>query len=268
MGLLVLRSGTSGLTAYVWSIETVDNLTDFSLPIVLKMIQRFVLTTILLSTIGLYPTIAHAETWVELGDASTGELVMLDRDSVRVQRGIENFEFRYQIGADTVAASVNCPTRKVYPDGYKAFIPNPGTTTDRMVDRVCEIGRQLLKPKPQKKPQLTTISLQPGVYRVASRYIQIAKQGDRLCYQGTGRGRTIASVSPHPTIQGLYRIDGWEDAILQQERSDTLAFGSEKLRQPYPIDATITPEIDADLQACLDSTTVYHQQFPPGRSGR
>jgi hypothetical protein len=161
-------------------------------------------------------------------------------------------------------SNYNCSTRKIYPNGYEAFIPNPGTTTDRMVDRVCEIGRKIRQPKP---PQ-ASLSLQPGIYRVASRYIQIAKQGDRLCYQGTGRGRTIASVSPHPTIQGLYRIDGWEDTILQQERSDTLAFGSEKSRQPYPIDATITPEIDADLQACLDSTTVYHQQFPPGRSGR
>jgi hypothetical protein len=241
-------------------------LPSLAFQIVLNMTQRLLLTAVLLSTIGLAPIAAHAETWVELGEASTGELVLLDRDSVRVQRGVENFEFRYQIGPDIIAASVNCPTRKVYPDGYKAFIPDAGTTTDRMVDRVCEIGKKLLKPKSHKPPR--SLSLQPGVYRVASRYIQIAKQGDRLCYQGTGRGRTIASVSPHPTLVGLYRIDGWDDTILQQERSDTLSFGSEKLRHPYPIDATITPEISADLQACLDSTTVYHQQFPPGRSGR
>jgi hypothetical protein len=227
------------------------------------MTKRFLLTAVLLSTIG-FPIAAQAATWVEMGEASTGELVMLDVDSVRQPRGVREFDFTYQIGPDTIAASVFCETGRIYPNGYESFIPNAGTATYRMASRVCAIGRKGLSPKPPKP----SLSLQPGVYRVASRYIQIAKQGDRLCYQGTGRGRTIASVSPHPTIRGLYRIDGWEDAILQQERSDTLAFGSEKSRQPYPIDATITPEIDADLQACLDATTVYHQQFPAGRSGR
>jgi hypothetical protein len=224
------------------------------------MTKRFLLTAVLLSTIG-FPIAAQAATWVEMGEASTGELVVLDVDSVRMLRGIRDFEFTYQIGPDTIAASVFCETGRIYPNGYESFIPNAGTATDRMVDRVCEIGRKIRQPKPPKP----SLSLQPGVYRVASRYIQIAKQSDRICYRGTGRGKTIASVSPHPTKAGLYRIDGWDDAILQQERSDTLSFGSEKLRQPYPIDANITPEIDADLQACLDSTTVYHKQFPAGR---
>jgi hypothetical protein len=224
------------------------------------MTKRFLLTAVLLSTIG-FPIAAQAATWVEMGEASTGELVVLDVDSVRQPRGVREFDFTYQIGPDTIAASVFCETGRIYPDGYESFLPNPGTATYGMASRVCAIGRKGLSPKP---PQ-PSLSLQPGVYRVASRYIQIAKQGDRICYRGMGRGSTIASVSSHPTKVGLYRIDGWDDAILQQERSDTLSFGSEKLRQPYPIDASITPGISEDLQACLDSTTVYHKQLPPGR---
>jgi hypothetical protein len=223
------------------------------------MTKRFLITAVLLSTIG-FPMTAHAETWVELGEASTGELVLLDRDSVRVQRGIENFEFSYQIGPDKIAASVNCPTRKVYPDGYKAFIPNVGTTTDRMVDRVCEIGRRLSKPP----VSLRSRPLQAGVYRIGSKYIQIAKQGDRLCYRGmSNNGVTIASLIP--SRNGFYQINGWSDGFVKQVDTEHLSLGNINNMTPYPIDRESSSEITPNLQACLDSTEPFFKQSERGR---
>jgi hypothetical protein len=73
------------------------------------MTKRFLLTAVLLSTIG-FPIAAQAATWVEMGEASTGELVVLDVDSVRAERnrGGFRFDFAYQIGPDTITANVNC----------------------------------------------------------------------------------------------------------------------------------------------------------------
>ncbi len=224
------------------------------------MTKQFVLMAVGLSAIGLYPTVTHAATWVDLGEASTGELVSLDRDSVRVQRGVENFEFTYQIGPDTVAASVNCPTRKVYPDGDKSFIPDPGTTTDRMVDRVCEIGRRLSKPPVSYR----TRPLQAGVYRIGSKYIQIAQQGDRRCYRGmSNNGVTIASLVP--SRNGFYQINGWPNSFVKQVDSDHLSLGHINHMMPYPIDRESSGEISPNLQACLDSPAPFFKQAERGR---
>lgn len=220
------------------------------------------------SAIGLYPTMAQAATWEEMGEASTGELVSLDVDSVRSLRWqtVREFEFTYRIGPDIVAASIFCETGRISPDDYdyESFIPNKGSATYRMADRVCKIGRKGLAkpPKPPKKNQPTSnLPLQAGIYRVSSRHIQIANQGDRLCYRGaTARGSTTASITPASDMPGFYRIAGWADTFLKQETTKTLLFGSKHQLSSYPADYEIRPVIDDVLQACLDSREDFHKQ--------
>jgi hypothetical protein len=226
------------------------------------MTKRFLLTVVLLSAIGLYPTMAQAATWEEMGEASTGESVSLYVESVRAERNVGGFryDFAYQIGPDTITANVNCSTRKIYPNGYKAFIPNPGTATDRMVDRVCEIGRRLSKPP----VSLRSRPLQAGGYRIGSKYIQIAKQGDRLCYRGmSNNGVTIASLIP--SRNGFYQINGWSDGFVKQVDAEHLSLGDINNMTPYPIDRESSSEITPNLQACLDSTEPFFKQSERGR---
>jgi hypothetical protein len=225
------------------------------------MTKRFLLTAVLLSTIG-FPMAAHAENWVELGQASTGELVSLDVDSLRLQRSVEDFRFRYQIGPDKISASVHCPTRKVAPYGYEDYIPNSGTTTDRMVTRVCQIGRQLLKQQSPKAPKAAAgLPLQVGTYRYGSAYIQIANQGDRLCYQGsTATGATTASLTPDPNMPGFYRVSGWDDTLLSQETNHSILFGSKHQLNSIEVDNGVPSEVGAVLQSCLDSREAFHQE--------
>jgi hypothetical protein len=209
--------------------------------------------TIVAGTIAIAPA-AQAANWVELGRASTGEMIQLNLDSVGLQRGIENFEFVYQIGADVVAASVNCPTRRISPDGYKAFVPNAGSTTDRMVEQVCALGRRLNRTS--KKPQ----ALRAATYSVGSKYIQIAQQGDRFCYQGSSsRGMTIASLTPSPN--GMYAINQWKDSFVKQQDADHLLFGSATNMLPYPVNQAATGDISEPLQDCLNTTDAFFQQY-------
>jgi hypothetical protein len=226
------------------------------------MTKRLGSTAILLTMIGFYPNVAQAATWMEQGKASTGEIVSLDLDSVGVKQGVENFKFTYQIGPDTVTASVNCPTQKVSPDGYKSFIPNPGTTTNRMVDRVCKIGRKMLKQKPPKKMQSTSnLPLQVGVYRQGSGYIQIANQGDRLCYQGYSvAGSTTASLTPDQNQPGFYRISGWPDTLIRQETTHSILFGSAHQLNAIEADYDVSKTIGDALQACLNSRDNFHEE--------
>jgi hypothetical protein len=226
------------------------------------MIKQLPLTMILLTVIGFYPTAAQATNWVKQGKASTGELVLLDLDSVRVQRGNKNFEFTYRIGPDTVAASVNCPTRKVYPDGYKSFIPNSGTTTDRMVNQVCEVGKKLLKQKSSKPSQTSSgLPLQIGIYRQSSSYIQIANQGDRLCYRGFSvAGATTASLIPDPNQPDSYRISGRTDTVLRQETNHSILFGSIHQLNSIEADYDVSREVGDVLQDCLNSRDEFYQE--------
>ncbi|MFM2432292.1 MAG: hypothetical protein RLZZ511_3506 [Cyanobacteriota bacterium] len=221
-------------------------------------IQRTSLTVALLTTasVALAPA-AQAANWVELGKATTGEMVQLNLASIGVQRGFENFEFVYQIGMDKVAASVNCPTRKVYPEGYTAYVPNVGSTTDRMVDRVCAIGRRITTS--QKKPPV--LPLQVGTYYGGgSKYIQIAKQGDRFCYQGSSsRGMTIANLIP--SRNGTYAINTWKDSFVKQQDADRLLFGSAENMLAYPMDQETSGELSQPMQDCLNSTEPFFQQY-------
>lgn len=202
------------------------------------------------------PAIAQSQPeWVEMGKASTGEMVLLRSKPIGVQRGFENFEFVYQIGLDEIAASVNCPTRRIYPDGYKSFVPNAGSATDRMVDRVCAIGRGLSKPKQTAK----AIPLQVGTYSVGSKYIQIAKQGDRYCYQGSSsNGMTIATLTP--SRDGRYAINQW-DSFVKQQDADHLLFGSADNMLPYPMNQEMSDIMSEPMQECLNSTEPFFQQY-------
>jgi hypothetical protein len=221
-------------------------------------------TMLVAAVIGFIPTIPTAAiaqdrsqtAWEEMGKASTGEMILLRSKPIGIQRGFENFEFVYQIGLDEVSASVNCPTRRIYPDGHKSFIPNPGGATDRMVDRVCQIGRRLSQSaKPAK-----AMSLQVGTYSIGSKYIQIANAGGRWCYQGSSsRGMTIASL--RPSRNGRYAINGWEDSFVQQQDADHLLFGSSENMLPYVLNQESSSTLSEPLQDCLNSTEPFFQQY-------
>lgn len=225
------------------------------------MTKPLLLTAILFAGVG-FPCAARAETWIEQGEASTGEMVALDIDSVKPTQNAGNFRFVYTIGPDTVKAAVNCHTKRVSPQGFNSFVPNLDSATDRMVDRVCQIGGKFRQPKLSTAPSTTSgLPLQVGMYRVGSRYIQIAAQGDRLCYQGsTVNGSTTASLRPMSAMPGFYQIHGWDDIFLKQETTDTILFGTKHQLGPYPADYSLPRDVNQILQACLDSREDFFQQ--------
>jgi hypothetical protein len=225
----------------------------------MAMTQRYLFPLLFLLPIGLYPTAAHAENWVDQGISSTDETVVLDFDSVRAPRTSANFDFTYRIGPDLVMANINCATQKIWPEGYPAFIPNSGSATARMAERVCQIGKQLQQTT-QSVPATSGLPLQVGIYRTGSRYIQIANQGERLCYHGfTARGATTASLTPDPNRPGFYKIYGWNDTVLKQETNHSILFGSEHRLNSIEADNSFPAEIGDVLQACLDSRSNFNQ---------
>lgn len=107
------------------------------------------------------------------------------------------------------------------------------------------------------------LPLQKGIYYGGgSRYIQIAAKGERLCSHGySGRGATVASITPDPSLEGFYRINGWTDTVLYQQDLKTLLFGSTNNLLPYEADDNLSQDISGSLQQCLESNTLFQRRF-------
>lgn len=107
------------------------------------------------------------------------------------------------------------------------------------------------------------LPLQKGIYYGGgSRYIQIAAKGARLCFHGySGRGATVASIIPDPSLEGFYRINGWTDTVLYQQDLKILLFGSTNNLLPYKADDNLSQDISDSLQQCLESNAPFEQRF-------
>ena len=104
--------------------------------------------------------------------------------------------------------------------------------------------------------------LQPGSYSWASKYIQIAKKGDRWCYQGsTARASLIASLSADPKSPDLYRLHN-SDLVIRQDRPDQISFGSKDNLLPYNRDRETGTETEVNfwMRQCLNSKAPYYKQ--------
>jgi hypothetical protein len=108
-----------------------------------------------------------------------------------------------------------------------------------------------------------SLPLQTGIYHGGgSRYIQIAVKDERLCFHGySGRGETVASITPDPSLKGFYRINGWTDTVLYQQDLKTLLFGSTNNLLPYEADYNLSQDISDSLQQCLESDVPFEQRF-------
>lgn len=110
------------------------------------------------------------------------------------------------------------------------------------------------------------LPLQPGSYSWGSRYIQIAKQGDRFCYQGfSARATLIASLSPHPQYAELYQLAGSKNMVVRQDSPDQLSYGSVDNLLAYPRDRQFNSELSADMKQCLNSQKPYYKQKKSAR---
>jgi len=110
------------------------------------------------------------------------------------------------------------------------------------------------------------LPLQPGVYSSGSKYIQIASQGDRWCFQGfTARATSIASLIPDPKQPNLYRLHKIKDAVIRQEQPQVLAYGSESNFLPYTRTRETSEELTAEMQQCLKTKTPYFKRIQSTR---
>ncbi|MBF2026207.1 MAG: hypothetical protein IGS48_05480 [Oscillatoriales cyanobacterium C42_A2020_001] len=105
------------------------------------------------------------------------------------------------------------------------------------------------------------LPLQPGSYSWGSKYIQIAKKGDRFCYQGfSARATLIASLSPHPKYPNLHQIAGSKEMVVRQDSPDQLSYGSVNHLLPYPRDRQFGSELTAEMKQCLNAQKPYYKQ--------
>ncbi len=108
--------------------------------------------------------------------------------------------------------------------------------------------------------------LQPGAYSAGSRYIQIARRGDRWCFQGFSvRATSISSLTPDPRTPSLYRLAGTKDSVVRQDRVDQLAYGSAANLLPYPANPQFGNDLSAEMKQCLNTQKPYYKQIQSTR---
>ncbi len=116
---------------------------------------------------------------------------------------------------------------------------------------------------------LAALPLQVGIYRVGSRYLQIAEQNSRICFVGfSSRGATTASVERDLNYPNFYKVEGYEGAILVQSDINTLLFGPIHQLEEYQADRNFSRELTEDLEACLNSTEPFLNRVSGGRGER
>jgi len=130
-------------------------------------------------------------------------------------------------------------------------------------------------PPPIFTPELSKQqpTLTAGVYNLGSRYIAIATQGDRTCYEGyslpSGRyavavGETTGSLSPE---KDYFVLDGWKQygrtITLRQKGSNLLITNNDNSPEEYNYFQSITRETYSEaLIRCLNSTEPFFETAP------
>ncbi|PSB56674.1 hypothetical protein [Chamaesiphon polymorphus] len=112
-----------------------------------------------------------------------------------------------------------------------------------------------------------------GVYNAGSRYITVARKGNRYCYQGVSIphkryavavGETIGSLSPYRDgliIEGLKRRNR-QLVLSQGENSLLVKFGQEE-PQIYERAGDFNPnEVSKDFKKCLNNKGVVYMAVP------
>lgn len=141
-----------------------------------------------------------------------------------------------------------------------------------------QVTHAYIKQQP-KQPSLDSIPsnqlprLNSGTYNLGSRYITIAHQGNRICYEGfsvpSGRyavavGETTGSLSLE---NGSFVIDGWrkygQSITLSQSGSILLITNNNSSPQEYSYFQDDRPEDFSDaLKRCLNSTEPFFETAP------
>lgn len=120
----------------------------------------------------------------------------------------------------------------------------------------------------KQQPTLTA-----GVYTLGSRYIAIATQGDRTCYEGyslpSGRyavavGETTGSLSPE---KDYFVLEGWKKygktITLRQNGSNLLITNNDGSQVSYSYFQSISRETySITLTRCLNSTGTFFETAP------
>jgi hypothetical protein len=112
-----------------------------------------------------------------------------------------------------------------------------------------------------------------GVYYAGSRYITVARKGNRFCYEGVSIphrryavavGETIGSLSPHKNgliIDGLKRRG--KPLFLSQSGSSLLVTLGQEEPQEYKFSNNLNPnEMTKELKQCLNSQGVVYMAIP------
>lgn len=104
------------------------------------------------------------------------------------------------------------------------------------------------------------LPLQSGTYSFGSSFAQIAKLGDRVCYQGLSRhGAMVASVSHDPKNPEFYTVNG-VGLVLHQQNPTTLMIGGANNLVPYAAEDSSTTELSQGLQQCLESQSPFFKR--------
>jgi hypothetical protein len=114
------------------------------------------------------------------------------------------------------------------------------------------------------------LPLQEGVYRIGSKYIQIAASGDRVCYQGfSARGSITASISPH-TLPDFFVVnfktaDTKEPLVLHQPTIGNLLYGTLHNLDSWEADYQFPASQNDAMQRCLKSQTAFLEESKSSR---
>lgn len=108
--------------------------------------------------------------------------------------------------------------------------------------------------------------LQPGAYSSGSRYIQLARRGDRWCFQGfSARATSISSLSPDPQMPAAYRLAGTQNSVVRQDRVGQVSYGSADNLLPYQANLQFGNDLSAAMNQCLNSQKPYYKQIQSTR---
>lgn len=112
-------------------------------------------------------------------------------------------------------------------------------------------------------------ALEPGMYYGGgSRYISLARKGERICYSGSSVNAgvvrsTVASVHAVAGESGVYEIHNFQGARLEQKDTETLLFG--EVRKPYERDGDGSAP-SGNMLSCLNASDPFFEQTS-GSSG-
>lgn len=118
---------------------------------------------------------------------------------------------------------------------------------------------------------IMALPLQEGMYRIGSKYIQIAAKGDRVCYEGmSARGGLTSSVAPHPTLPDFFLVnfltqEGKEPLVLHQPSVGQLLYGTVHQLSNWDADYQIPRDKSDRMKRCLESTKPFREDVKSSR---